>query len=193
MRKVPATAFQKGQIAHNRGLRHEAKLRGDTHYFTGIPCKNGHIEKRLVSSGSCMECIRLKASQLRAKRSPEKLAKEREYSRNNAAKWRKNNPDHENTKIAKKQWKKAHPEQVYAATAKRRAAKLQRTPSWLNAGHWLEIDSIYELCNAWRSIGFDYHVDHIVPLQGNSVSGMHIPWNLQIISAKENLSKANRV
>jgi len=48
MRKVPATAFQKGQIAHNRGLRHEAKLRGDIHYFTDAPCKNGHIEKRLA-------------------------------------------------------------------------------------------------------------------------------------------------
>ena len=192
MRTLPMTVFKKGQIPHNRGLRHDAVLRGDTHYFTGYPCKNGHIEKRIVSNGCCMACVRLTATDRRALRTPEQLCADREYSRQNAVVWRKNNPDHENTKVVKRRWTKENPEKTYANVAKRRSAKIRRMPNWLNAGHRLEIDSVYALCNAWRSIGFDYHVDHIAPLQGKSVSGLHVPWNLQILPAKENISKGNR-
>ena len=177
---------------HNRGLRHTAKLRGDTHYFTGIPCMHGHVEKRAVSNGCCIECVRLTAANRRKLRTPEQLFIDREHSRQNAVVWRKNNPDHENTKVVKQRWKKENSELVYAATAKRRASKLRRTPAWLNAGHLFEIDSIYTLCNAWRKVGFDYHVDHVVPLQGKLVSGMHVPWNLQILPADENVRKSNR-
>ncbi len=77
---------------------------------------------------------------------------------------------------------------VYAAnTAKYRAAKLQRTPSWLTEEHWDQINSIYENCPP------GYHVDHIVPLQGENVCGLHIPLNLRIIPAEDNLSKSNKL
>ena len=74
----------------------------------------------------------------------------------------------------------------------RRARLLQRTPSWLNTGHYFEIECIYKYCNALRSIGLNYEVDHIIPLAGKMVSGLHIPMNLQVIPASENRKKANK-
>jgi hypothetical protein len=88
---------------------------------------------------------------------------------------------------------KAHPEKFAMKTRKRKIAKLQRTPFWLNAGQEFEMECIYKYCAALRSMGFDYEVDHIVPLQGKTVSGLHAPWNLQILTASENASKGNRI
>ncbi len=67
---------------------------------------------------------------------------------------------------------------------KRRAAKLQRTPKWANMG---KIMDIYKKCPE------GYHVDHIVPLQGNSVCGLHVEYNLQYLTAAENLEKSNKL
>ena len=69
---------------------------------------------------------------------------------------------------------------------KRRADKLNATPDWLTKIDRIIIQDIYDRC----PVG--HHVDHIVPLQGKTVCGLHVPWNLRIISDKENLSKGNR-
>jgi len=82
---------------------------------------------------------------------------------------------------------------IFAANqAARRAAKLERTPKWLDAAACAELDFTYEYCAALRKCGLDYHVDHVVPLQGNLVSGLHVPWNLQVIHAQDNIAKNNR-
>ena len=79
-------------------------------------------------------------------------------------------------------------------TRRRQAAKIQRTPEWLNKDHHFMIKEIYELsqlrCDA---TGVKHHVDHIVPLRGEAVSGLHVPWNLRVITANENWSKSNKV
>lgn len=88
---------------------------------------------------------------------------------------------------------KAHPEKFAMKTRKRKVEKLKRTPFWLNDGQLFELECIYKYCASLRSIGFDYEVDHIVPLQGKTVSGLHVPWNLQLLTASENSSKGNRI
>ena len=185
--------YTHGHTPHNRGLRHEARLRGDSHYFTGEPCKNGHVEKRIVSNGRCMECARLSTESIRIKETDEQRSLRLKKNAKRASDWRKSNPDHKGTQIAKINWKRENPAKVYASTASRRASKLLRTPKWMDATQKAENDFTYEYCSALRSIGMDYHVDHVVPLQGKEVSGFHVPWNLQVIHAKDNLRKANNL
>lgn len=80
-----------------------------------------------------------------------------------------------------------------AYEAKRRAIKLQRTPPWLTEDHYWMMKETYAFA-AFRTkiFGFRWHVDHIVPLQGQNVSGLHVPWNLQVIPAVENIAKHNK-
>jgi len=85
-----------------------------------------------------------------------------------------------------KQFYKQNKGKRNAIWAKRKAAKLQRTPKWLTEQQLSEIRKLYETCPK------GYHVDHIVPLQGKNVSGLHVPWNLQVIPAKDNIKKSNK-
>jgi len=80
-----------------------------------------------------------------------------------------------------------------AKDAKRRAAKLKRTPKWLTEeDHWM-FNEIYSLAKLREELtGVKWHVDHIIPLQGTLVSGLHVPTNLQVITAKRNLEKSNK-
>jgi hypothetical protein len=73
---------------------------------------------------------------------------------------------------------------------KRRAAKLQRTPAWANAD---AIRAVYDQARAMTdSTGVEHHVDHVIPLRGKRVSGLHVANNLQVIPASENVRKHNR-
>lgn len=74
---------------------------------------------------------------------------------------------------------------------KRQAAEMQRAIP-LSDSHTRELIHLYEQCSLLRNLGYDYHVDHVVPLRGKSVSGLHVPWNLQVIPADINRSKGNR-
>lgn len=80
----------------------------------------------------------------------------------------------------------------YAArTIKRKALKLKATPVWSDLN---KITKIYRCCKQLSEItGVKHHVDHIVPLKGKTVCGLHVEYNLRIITATENLGKGNRL
>lgn len=70
----------------------------------------------------------------------------------------------------------------------------QATPKWLTSEQRKQIVDIYEHMRDCRAVtGEDYHVDHIVPLRGENICGLHVPWNLQVLPAYVNMSKSNTV
>ena len=91
-----------------------------------------------------------------------------------------------------KKWKKDNPAKMMAFDAKRRASRIQRTPKWLSEFDLLAIECKYSVCAMLNKYGSQkFHVDHIIPLHGKKVSGLHVPRNLQVIPGSLNLTKGN--
>lgn len=169
--------------------RAEARSQGLTRYFTGKPCKKGHISERYSGSGHCVTCMEQKAYTWRVSH-PERGRENRSrYRKTNLekvktwdAKWRFANL--ERKRAMKNAWAAANPFVGKAHTAKYRAAKLQRTVSWTD---FKAIKVFYENCPK------GYHVDHYYPLQGKVCSGLHVLENLRYLPAIENLAKGNKM
>jgi len=91
-------------------------------------------------------------------------------------------------------WYRRFPWKNTAKSNRRRARKLFATPRWLSKADYCSMNGQYEMASlmTWL-VGAPYHVDHIVPLQGEAVCGLHVPWNLQVIRGAENLRKSNRL
>jgi hypothetical protein len=119
-----------------------------------------------------------------AERNPEKI---RGYMQKASKAWHERNPDYLSN------FYKANKERYVAARARRRAAQDSATPTWLTAIDKAMIQEMYDVSEArFIQTGVKHHVDHIVPINGKNVAGMHVPWNLQVITAHENLSKGWR-
>lgn len=100
----------------------------------------------------------------------------------------------EETLARVKAYKKENPDKVNNANAKRRAQKLQATPKWMTKADLAAIEEWYKLAKDLQWLSEEkLHVDHIIPLKGKDVSGLHIAANLQILPASENVSKGNRI
>ena len=128
----------------------------------------------------------------------ELAASNKEYREDNAKKlaaynkkYREDNPEKEAARQRKYQHN--NPDKRNAISAHRRAAKKQRVPKWLNKARKAQITELYTQARKLTDLtGIQFHVDHIVPLQGKNVSGLHIPSNLQILTQHENCSKHNK-
>ena len=117
--------------------------------------------------------------------------KNRELRNEKNKEWRRANPDKQK-EIARKTREK-NLARVYAANNKRYAEKLQRMPKWLTKDDLWIIKEAYELAALrTKMFGFKWHVDHIIPLKGKLVSGLHVPTNLQVIEGKLNIMKNNK-
>lgn len=126
----------------------------------------------------------------------------KEHARKNpqhSVNWRKDNPERskaikdkyvaenlDQVRISKAKWSKANSKKVLAKTRKYQADKLQATPSWLSKEHVEKMVTIYVNCPE------GYEVDHIVPLRGKLVRGLHVPWNLKYLTVLENRHKSNK-
>ena len=92
----------------------------------------------------------------------------------------------------KKQYVDNHRGHINAYAASRRVGKSQQTPSWLTEFDLLKMQCIYSIAAMLtRHNDEPWHVDHIIPLRGKFVSGLHVPANLQVIRGEDNMAKHN--
>lgn len=227
--------------------RKEAIAAGASHYFTGRPCKRGHVSER-HRGGTCLACDReaqarrlqdpehyakhvewslqryhrkkvsdptfiprVRANARAACRAPHRKSKQAETDReryqnpiersrmreNQRQRYRRLKDDPEfraKERAASAKWRKLNPDKEAAATRLYQARKLGATPKWLTPEDRKAMRAMYaEARRRTKETGVDHVVDHVHPLRGRNFCGLHVPWNLQVLTAKANASKGNRL
>jgi hypothetical protein len=179
--------------------RPEAKALGLKRYFTGVPCRREHICERYVSTKHCVTCAccdsrtYLLSDEKRdrhnaVRRLYMRQSERREKSQLQAQIYAIANPDV--IRATKRRWARNNRANVSANTRAHVARKRQAMPNWADRR---DIESFYSLTQFLNSTFHQtFHVDHIVPLRGKRVSGLHVSANLQILTDTENRSKSHR-
>lgn len=146
--------------------RQKARETNSTFYISEFPCRRCGKYKRYTKSGNCYACD---TARKQKKRIETNWAKEKEYGKRYAI---------------------LFPEKRRANVRNYQARKMNRTPSWANkdAIHFQYLKAKFM---EWFT-GEKYHVDHIIPLKGENVCGLHVEYNLQYLSISDNRKKKNR-
>lgn len=132
--------------------------------------------------------IRVKKSYIKMQNNISEHEKERR--RRNSLNWAQNNRG--KAREFSKKHRSIYPERHAARQSKRRAAKINATPSWLTNIHLMQIQWYYTTAKMMtKTTGIPHDVDHIHPLQGDGFNGLHVPWNLQVLKASDNRKKRN--
>jgi len=147
----------------------------------------------------CKECRAKSSVEYNFIRKHKISAKSREYRKNNAERISSQRAQH--TKKNKKRlseyaqkYRLDNPGKVNARTAKRRATRNQATLKWLSKDQLKQIENFYiEAVKISKETGVPHEVDHIIPLQGKTVRGLHVPWNLQILLKTLNRRKSRKL
>ena len=123
---------------------------------------------------NCKQCA-AEAAQIKREAAPY-TRQQLDVYKERARTWRKNNPGHRN-----------------ALKAKYKASLVQACPKWLTKFQVEAITAIYSLVQDLNCFSPDaYQVDHIVPIRGKNVCGLHVPWNLQVLPRDLNRKKSNK-
>jgi hypothetical protein len=159
----------------------DAEAKGEKFYFTGVPCKRGHFAKRKVANSDCIDCCVVYFR--------ERYKEKREYYAENMRKNYELNKERYIASATKQRldgynvrWCRENKGHVNSLILKRNLDKLKRTPKWADLE---KIKKIYIDCPDGMT------VDHIIPLRGKLVSGLHVHSNLQYLTKSDNSKKHN--
>jgi hypothetical protein len=140
-------------------------------------------------STECKPCKR--------KQDNEYAARNREAAKQRARNWYYANKDSfteqqkQNFRLAEQRYRKRHPDRLNAKNRRREARKLNATPAWADK---VAIDYMYYVAKVIERVyGTKLHVDHIIPLRGKTVCGLHVHNNLQLLAPLDNIRKSNKL
>lgn len=160
--------------------------------FWGNPCPKCGCHVRYLKNKSCVKCHKVMVNANRARKAKEEGHPRRvrmlERSREKMAETRKD-PEYRKKESAREK-ERYNKDPVFRARKIRRVVERERQMHKRNLGGCWN-DQIQKIYDQARESG--QTVDHIIPLNGVSVCGLHVPWNLRVISHQENSRKGNKI
>ena len=182
----------------------EAKKLGLDFYDNGKPCKNGIFGmKKTKQEGKCFCSACYKETKDRVVKWQEKKRREngiaprslsqqtKQEKKEVYKKWLERNRAKINEQQRK--WRQSNKEKLRPYQSAYNAIRWKRTSIPLAKLHLEQIVKVYEKRDyKTKQTGIEHHVDHVVPILGKNICGLHVPWNMQIIPAKQNRIKSNK-